>query len=248
MRPSPFVFPLLAACWGCTPRASDDSSTPDDTGPPDDAPPEWCEEALLGGLHHVLGHPASPYWIHHPPSGEADVPTVVFLPGGAGADPTGDGAFRMFFERSSQVDDFRIVIVTSADGDLTDEWDRVGTVTDEVLACFGGAHVHLAGTSNGGVGAFEAMLTAYDRFSTLLGCPGVWMYWDGDAVATALEGRAVYNGVGELDADWKPYVEETHERLVALGIDSVYHEFEGQGHVPDPTFDPDVLFDFWTAH
>jgi predicted esterase len=241
----PFVLLAILAGGGCT---SGDDTSGDDTSPPDDTPPEWCEEAIVGGVQHVLTHPGSPYWIHHPASGEADVPTVVFLPGGPGADPTGEGTYHMFFERGSLVDEFRVVIVTAMDGDLTDEWERVPVVTDEVLACYGGSDVHLSGTSNGGLGAFETMLTSYDRYATLLGCPGVWMSWDGDAVAAALAGRTVFNGVGALDSEWQPYMEQTHERLLALGIDSVYEEFEGQGHVPDATFDPDVLFEFWLAH
>ncbi|MBN1337512.1 MAG: hypothetical protein JXB39_16285 [Deltaproteobacteria bacterium] len=246
-----FSVPLVAflICSACG-KDADDSSNPDDTAPAEDTPPEWCESSIPGGLHHVMTHPTAPYWIHHPFEASDDVPTVVFLPGGPGTDPTGEGTYRMFLERGTDVKKFRVVIVTATDEDLTDEWDRVPVVTDEVLACYGGDRdrVHIAGTSNGGLGAFSIMLTAYERYATLLGCPGLWESWDETAITTALAGRSVFNGVGELDAGWKSGVQQTHEQLLDLGVDSVYVEFPKQGHIPDETFDPDALFAFWSAH
>ncbi len=110
------------------------------------------------------------------------------------------------------------------------------------------AKVHIGGTSNGGLGAFDVMLDHPDRFATLLGAPGLWMYWNPTAVQAALEDKSVFNGVGELDSSWYSYVEQTHERLVALGIDSVFVVFEGQDHIPDSSFDPAPLFGFWQEH
>jgi len=236
------------------PGSDTDTDTDTDTGGDSDTepfePPEYCEEALQGELQHVASHPEAPYFVHHPDTDSLSVPTIVFMPGGGGTESSGPGTFRQWFERGSSLGDYRVLVVVSGDGDLTDEWDRVPAALDEVLACYGGdsSRVHLAGTSNGGLGAFSVMLDHYERFATLMGCPGVWTSWDEDEVLTALTGRPVYNGVGELDSGWLPYVELTHERLLALGLDSVYVEFEGQDHIPNDAFDQDQLFDFWDEH
>jgi hypothetical protein len=91
------------------------------------------------------------------------------------------------------------------------------------------------------------MLEAPDTFATLLGCPGVWLEWDSGRIVAALADKRVFCGVGELDTSWKPYVQQTHAMLVTLGIDSTYHEFPDQGHVPPVGFDPSPLIDFWTG-
>ena len=82
----------------------------------------------------------------------------------------------------------------------------------------------------------------------LHGSPGTFMLWEEDAIASALAGKSVFNGVGEEDTSWQPYVSQTQEKLVALGIDSTYVEFEGQGHVLTEAFDETIFFDFWLSH
>ena len=59
---------------------------------------------------------------------------------------------------------------------------------------------------------------------------------------------AVFNGVGARDSDWKPEVIATHHALAEAGIESVFVEFPGEGHVLSATFDPGVLFGFWESH
>lgn len=86
------------------------------------------------------------------------------------------------------------------------------------------------------------------RFATLLGAPGVYSTNDEDTISAAMSGERVYNGVGaEDDAIWIEAVSTTHETLVSLGVDSTYTEFEGQGHIPDDSFDKTPLYDFWLA-
>ncbi len=55
---------------------------------------------------------------------------------------------------------YRLVVPCAADGDFTDESDRATAILDEVLTGFGGdaQHVHLAGTSNGGIAAGAQLL------------------------------------------------------------------------------------------
>ncbi len=256
----PIVLLPLLAISACNPGtlSPDDSDTPegdtdtdtDTDGDTDFDPPEWCEEAPIEELQHVTTPPTQPYWLWHPDTDSLQIPTVVFLPGGGGGDGGGEMTFNGWFSHGDDLPEMRVVVVTAADEDLTDEWDRVVPIVDEVLDCYGGDpdKVHIGGTSNGGVGAFSIFLDSPDRFATLLGAPGLWTYWNEDAIEDALADKSVFNGVGEFDTSWLPYVQQTHEQLVDLDIDSVYVEFEGQGHVPDENFDESVLYDWWEEH
>ncbi|MEX1369092.1 MAG: hypothetical protein AB1Z98_38550 [Nannocystaceae bacterium] len=55
-------------------------------------------------------------------------------------------------------------------------------------------------------------------------------------------------GVGELDAQWYPLVQVTHEALVGYGIDSTFVQFDGEEHIVSPRFDETVFFDWWSSH
>ncbi|MFT5682598.1 MAG: putative esterase [Myxococcota bacterium] len=247
-----FVFlPLLVACSGSTTDSASpdtDTDSPDDTGPGDTAPfdpPDWCPE-IGTGLQDVTTTDASPYFLTHPMTDSLDVPTVILFGGGPGNRGSAEGAFRGWLDGGDGMAEVRTVMPYAADEDLTDEYDRALAVLDEVLLCWGGdpAAVHIAGTSNGGRGAFDLMLDNPDRFATLLGAPGVFSSASSGELA-GLVGRRVYNGVGSEDTSWQPSVEQTHEQLEAAGVDSIYAEFDGQGHVLTQEFDTTVFFDFW---
>lgn len=246
------LFAVLAACRGgsASPDVTDADTVPDsdsedtDTAPP----PEWCPAPdRVMPLQDVTETPASPYFVHHAEPEIADPPTVVFLPGGPGDRTSAGFGYDAWLQQGNA--GFRIVVPYAPDGDLTDEYERTTAVADEVLACFGGdaAAVHLAGTSNGGLGAYDLILQEPDRFASLLGAPGAWQSADDAELVEALAGRPVYNAVGENDASWKPYVQAAHERLLGLGLESTYDELEGQGHVLDPAFDESVFFEFWRS-
>ncbi len=232
----------------------DDSATDDDDAGDDDTtpldPPEYCEPAVHGELQEILSTPASPYFVHHPDTEALDVPSVIFLPGGGGQRSAAQGSWGHWLSNGTGVDQFRVALPFSADGDLTDEYDRSVDVVEELLLCYGGDpdHVHLAGTSNGGIGAYALILEAPDIFATLLGAPGAFINFDTQAVEAALAGKAVFNGVGEYDTGWLPAVEATHDGLVGLGIESQFVIFEGQGHIADHTFDESIFYEFWLAH
>jgi predicted esterase len=237
----------LAACRGPSePADSDDVPADTDVVDSDTAPPEWCPEADRAvPLQDVTTTPASPWFVHHPEPEATGPPTVVFLPGGPGDRNSAAFGYEGWLREGNV--GFRIVVLYASDGDLTDEYERTTEAVAEVLACFGGdaAAVHLAGTSNGGVGAYELMLSDPEPYASLLGAPGAWQDASDAALIEALTGRPVYNAVGELDASWKPYVEDAHDRLVGLGLDSTYAELEGQGHVLEPAFDESRFFEFW---
>jgi pimeloyl-ACP methyl ester carboxylesterase len=116
--------------------------------------------AGASGLHDVTGTPAGPYLVHHPTTGRVPKHTVIFLPGGDGSkDLSEEFIWPLWLANGRGVDEVRVVIPYTADGDLGDEQERIVAIAAEVLGCFGGdpAHVHLAGTSMGGLAAFETM-------------------------------------------------------------------------------------------
>ena len=92
------------------------------------------------------------------------------------------------------------------------------------------------------------MLARPQLFATLLGAPGSFLRQDPTEWAEALAGRAVFNGVGADDLEWKPEVQLTHDALAGLGIESVFVEFIGEGRIVSTDFDESVFFEFWAAH
>lgn len=96
------------------------------------------------------------------------------------------------------------------------------------------------------------MVAHPQHFATLLGAPGAFPVQDPAAVEAAtwarlLAGRAVFNGVGALDGEWRAEVMATHNALAAAGIASQFAEFPGQGHVTTAGFDSSAFFDFWAS-
>ena len=232
---------------GCSDSSPVAPAPPDLATPPDLSLP-FCAAAEQG-LQDITGTPASPYFVHHPDHATPDTPTVIFLPGGSGSrDIAASYIFKNWISRGKRLGELRVIVPYSDSDDFPGELDRVVPIVDEVLACYGGARdkVHLAGTSNGGRGAYQTMLAASDRFATLLGAPGLFPGGasDGD-LKRALLGKSIYNGAGELDSDWRPPVEKTDMRLQSLGLDSIFVVFPQQGHILNSKFNPDGFFEFW---
>jgi predicted esterase len=178
------------------------------------------------------------------------VQTIMFLPGGSGSETSGQFAWNTFLAGDARVANYRVLIPYTEGNQLIDEGPRAFKTLDAVLSCYGGdpARVHVAGFSNGGRMAFWFMLVRPDRFVTLLGAPGLFPSSTPEEQAAALGERPVFNGVGELDDEWRPSVKATHDALVAAGANSIYVEFPGEGHRPSDAFDESVLFDFWGSH
>lgn len=210
--------------------------------------PDNCIPAQPGTLQEITGTQASPYFVVHPGQDSSRVTTVIFLSGGAGSRRSAQRVWTNYLSRGSDREAFRIVVPYAVDMEYIDEAGRTFAILNEVLACYGGdpARVHIGGVSNGGVAAFMLMLARPQRFATLLGAPGTFpITTNPEAWGKALAGRAVFNGVGANDVDWKPNVKATHEALAAMGISSVYAEFPDQGHTVNQSFDNSILFDFW---
>ncbi len=268
---------VLSACGSAAPAASTPSAqpmqtptptlapppapapTPEPTPTPTPAPwmpagaPQYCVAPEKGQPQEVLGTPGGPYFVRHPAEDNPNAPTIVFLGGGSGSRRSAQRVWTNYLAGGRGVDDFRAVLPYSDGVEYYDasESQRTFKIVDEVLACYGGdaGQVHLAGFSNGGHVAFDLMLQRPGLFATLLGAPGEFPQdTTPEQWAKALCGRAVFNGVGAVDEDWKPGVQATHEGLVRMGVDSVYVEFGGQGHSLNEAFDETVFFDFWRVH
>lgn len=245
---------LLLSLLGCADKAAATDSAGSDAGDDSsDAGPDFDCPAPTPGFQDINTTPASPYLMVHPTvsADEVNGHILVFLAGGPGDSGSANIGFNAFLSRGGGVGNFISVMPYTTDGDLSDEGERIAAVVDEVLACYGGeaGEVHLAGTSNGGRAAFGIMLEQPEHFATLLGAPGYFVEGDSSVLSAQLAGKAVFNGVGALDDEsWQTAVSGTHDTLTALGVESVYDVFEGQGHIPDETFDPSPLFDFWLSH
>lgn len=213
-----------------------------------------CAEAA-DGLQDVFTTPAGPYLVKHPETPGDAVATIVFLPGGNGSYGSAQRVWETFFSSGVGFEAFRVVIPYTVDEDLIGQAARTYAIVDEILSCHGGdpMKVHLAGTSNGGLAAFGLMVRQPERFATLLGAPGAFPVQDPASVdpqvwVDRLAGRAIFNGVGEFDVDWRPEVIATHNALAAAGIESRFVEFPRQGHIPSSGFDSRTLLEFWEAH
>ena len=211
-----------------------------DLAPVEPAPADTCPP-IEGGLHLIE---EGTFWLSQPFESTADTQTLVFL-GGGGADQNSVQFNIMgMFANDERFQSYRVVAPYVGDS------DRAGNALDALAAtqdCFGGDpnRVHLFGHSSGGYVAFELGLD--ERFATLSGFPALFPDVDDEELVDALECVPVLNAAGAEDS-WASSVEDTHERLDGLGLDSTLILFEGQGHVPDPEFDPAPLFDWLESH
>ena len=237
------------------PPSAGSVSAADRAPAPPPTSPDECVVVVAGELQDVTTTAAGPYLVFHPATAPASAATVVFLPGGSGGRGSAGRVWESYFGSGARLDSMRVVIPYSLDAPLIDDAARTFAILDEVLWCSGGdpSKVHLAGVSNGGLAAFGLMMAQPERFATLLGAPGAFPIQDPSTVdsevwATALAGRAVFNGVGANDRDWRAEVIATHNALASAGVESLYVEFPDQGHIAGPTFDERILLEFWSSH
>lgn len=216
------------------------------------ATPEYCPPAELDEVQDYSKTPASPYFVHHPTITTADTPMIVFLPTGQGRRRHAERVWDRFFADADDVDNYLVVLPYDEDFEFIDDVDRTLRIMDEVFACYGGdwQTVHLAGASTGGLAAFGLALSNAELFVSVLGAPGALpsiSFEDLARWAPRFAGLRVFNGVGETDDSWIPEVFDVHEAMVNAGVDSVYMEFPGQGHIVSKDFDENLFFEFWGA-
>ncbi len=101
-----------------------------------------CPAPSTDTLQDIRDTPASPYFVHHPAAGLADVPTVIFIPGGAGSRRGASRAWENYLSDGQGVESFRIIIPYAVDLDFLEEFPRTFQILDEVLACYGGQRHH----------------------------------------------------------------------------------------------------------
>lgn len=251
--PTPTPAPTISATPA--PASTGSVAAASRAPPPRPTNPSKCASVGEGGLQDLTDSAAAPYFIHRPTPDNPNASTVVFLPGGSGGRASAAHVWDTVFAGRSDADEFQVVIPYSIDVNFIDEAPRTLAIVNEVLSCYGGdpAEVHLAGTSNGGLAAFALMASRPEYFATLLGAPGAFPVQDPGTIdpavlARTLAGRAVFNGVGALDENWKPEVIATHNALARAGIESLFDEFAGEGHALSATLDPSAFFDFWASH
>lgn len=252
---TPTPAPTLVATPA--PASTGSVAAVDRVPPPSPTRPRQCAPLGNGELQEVTDSTAAPYFIHRPTVDDhgRGVPTVVFLGGGSGGRSSAQRVWEILFAGRPETSRFQVVLPYSIDVNFIDEAPRTLAIVNEVLACYGGdpSEVHLAGTSNGGLAAFALMAAHPEYFASLLGTPGAFPVQDPATIDPAvlgrtLAGRAVFNGVGARDGEWKPEVIATHNALARAGVESVFVELPGEGHVLSPTFDPGVFFAFWASH
>lgn len=253
--PSPTLTPEPTVIATPAPASSGSVAAADRVPPPSPTRPSRCAPLGASVLQEVIDSAAGPYFIHRPNIDDRGASTVVFLAGGSGGRASALRVWDVVFSGRSDADAFQVVLPYSIDANFIDEAPRTIAIVNEVLGCYGGdpREVHLAGTSNGGLAAFALMIGHPEYFATLLGVPGAFPVQDPTAIdpavmGRALAGRAVFNGVGALDAGWKAEVIATHNTLASAGVESVFVEFPMAGHILNETFDPSALFAFWESH
>lgn len=208
--------------------------------------PPSCNPAKPSTRIEVTTTDAAPYLVRYPSDSSTPADVVLFMPGGPGAAAQAPITFDLWLSQGEGIDSFIVVMPYSASGNLPGEPEHVFDVLDEVLSCTcNTGRVHLGGTSNGGRLAYQLALEQPDRFVTLLGAPGVFANPDPKSLA-ALEGKRVFNAVGELDTAWQEGVAASHQALLDAGIDSTLFEMPGQDHILSKDFDESVFFAFWS--
>ncbi len=254
---SPTATPAPVLVATPAPASTGSVAAGDRVPPPSLTQPRGCAPLGDGELQEVTDTAAAPYFIHRPTLDDRGrgAPTVAFLAGGSGGRSSAQRMWEILFAGRAETSRLQVALPYAIDVNFVDEASRTLTILNEVLSCYGGdpMHVHLAGTSNGGLAAFALMAAQPEYFATLLGAPGAFPVQDPATIDPAilgrtLAGRAVLNGVGALDSAWKPEVIATHNALARAGIESVYVEFAGAGHVLNATLDPGAFFDFWESH
>jgi hypothetical protein len=226
-------------------QGGSDESCLEPPNPCNGSVPPGCFAADPGTFTTVAGEQ---FLVRLPSDSSARADVVVFLPGGMGTLDTASVTYERWIQGGEGEDGVIVVLPYAEDGNLLDEPGRAAELLDRVQACTCNSGVaHLGGTSAGGLAAFSHFLDSADRYQTLLGAPGAFRDADDEVLLSALGGKRVYLGLGGDDAAWSEPVRADYARLMELGVDVVFVEWPGEGHVVSEAFDPTPLFDFWAG-
>lgn len=173
----------------------------------------------------------------------ANAPLIVALPPGDGGQALVDVTLDLYWQAEAERRGFVVVAPAIFGLQLRDDAEAVVAALFDWLDAnvdYDRQRVTLAGASNGGRGMFYAALASPDRFAALLGLPA---YYDGDAADLApLANKPVRLLVGEQDAAWRGFTEETVAKLLTVGADVSSQVVPNQPHII--RIEPAELFDW----
>lgn len=179
------------------------------------------------------------YAVQLPDGFDAEVPAPVLLglPPGAQDEGMVEFCLRNYWGAEARRLGWVVVAPRARDGRsfAGEGWVDLLPLLDEIDRAFRveGGRPHLAGVSNGGLGAFRLAIERPARVASLVGLPGMPARPDEFARLDALTLLPVALFVGGDDEAWRSGAERTRERLVALAAPAPsLTVVEGEGHVP----------------
>ena len=163
-------------------------------------------------------------------------PALLAFPPGPQTEPMVDAGFDRYWGRQASRRGWIVVSPAAPDGQILHRggFALIPALLDQIVSEFQieGNGFHVAGWSNGGRTAFHVALTHPSRVKSLVVLPGgPPTEADIDRLAN-LDGIPVRMFTGGRDTEWVRRMQDTEERLHALGISVETTVLPGEGHVP----------------
>ena len=171
-------------------------------------------------------------------------PALLAFPPGPQTEPLVDAGFDRYWGRQASRRGWIVVSPAAPDGQILHRggFALIPALLDQIVSEFQieGNGFHVAGWSNGGRTAFHVALTHPSRVKSLVVLPGgPPTEADIDRLAN-LDGIPVRMFTGGRDTEWVRRMQDTEERLHALGISVETTVLPGEGHVP-PSLDGEPI-------
>ena len=172
-------------------------------------------------------------------------PAVLALPPGDGGRDMVEAALQGYWGHGKPRG-YIIVNPVAPDGVLFFDGaeEKIPVLLDEVARNYKieGGRFHIAGISNGGISAFRIAEDYPKRFCSLAAFPGLPAN-DRDFERLAdIHALPMLLVVGEQDGRWVGRMQETQEKISALGGNAALHVLPGIGHSVNQGFSPQDLF------
>lgn len=163
-------------------------------------------------------------------------PALLAFPPGPQTEPMVEAGFSRYWGEQASARGWIVVSPVAPDGQLFFRGGemRILALMDHMASEFQieGGRFHVAGSSNGGLSAFRVALEHPSRVQSLIVLPG-GPPTEGDVgMLRRLGGIPIRMFAGARDTEWVRLMEDTEERLKALGIAVETITFPGEGHVP----------------
>jgi pimeloyl-ACP methyl ester carboxylesterase len=178
-------------------------------------------------------------------------PVLLALPPGAQTRSMVDAGLDLYWRDGAYRYGWIVVSPAAPNGTLFFRGSEtlVPEFLDQIMAMYPpeGGQFHLAGISNGGLGAFRVAINNPDRFASLIGVPGFPPTNEDFAMLERLVNIPVALHVGETDTTWLAEMERTEAALAELGGMVSLTVAAGEGHVIQSLVGGDELFAFLEA-